>query len=96
METTNIPPILACAAGAVTYFILWFHGRKSDVPFSILYWIKDNWYNVLVTAAVLVLWMWVNPNMEPVTAFLTGASCNTFIDSLTAIIRTKGKTTDAG
>lgn len=63
------------------YFVLEFKTRsEKGIPFSVLYWIKDNKFNLILYFLIGIVWYAVNPNITPGVAVSIGLAPNLLID----------------
>jgi len=72
--------IYTCAI--VLYFIAEYKTKSNDSNFSLGYWIKDNWINVLASAALFVLYNFAYELIRVKDIFMIAFGANYLIDVL--------------
>lgn len=78
--------------GTVAYFVMEYKLKQGVSDFSIYYWIKDNWYNVVFSACCVTAYFIIQHNVEPLTAFTLGLAPNLIADWVGSIVANmKGK-----
>lgn len=80
----SVDALIATTFGAILYFLFAFKKMKlwdKEVKFSIPVWIKDNWFNVVLTLACLAAINYLQgETMNKMTAFMFGFSWNKVVD----------------
>lgn len=80
METSII---IACLLGVLVYFILEFKTKGFKFgDFSITFWIKDNWLNLITTAIAIWAWLYIKDGLTKEMAFMIGFGWNKIWDYL--------------
>jgi len=80
--------IIAVALGALIYFLMEFRSKRIQ-GFSVWYWIKDNWYNVVLTCLIMYALVYIGYVTDRVAALLLGYSANGIIDRFQDIMSSK-------
>lgn len=73
--------------GTVAYFVMEYKLKRADTTFSIGYWIKDNYYNVVFSACCVTAYFIIQHNVEPLTAFTLGLAPNLIADWAGSIVQ---------
>lgn len=71
--------------GSVVYFIVEYKKLRDNPTFKWGYWIKDNWYNVLLSLAFMLAYLIKTPESEGWVVFILGAVPNYAIDRIQAL-----------
>jgi hypothetical protein len=78
--------------GTIGYFVLEYKLKRGEKDFSMGYWIRDNWYNVIFSACCITAYFIIQKNVEPITAFTLGLAPNLIADWAGKIVENmKGK-----
>lgn len=75
----NSELIVAALFGALFYFILEYVAKKKT-GFSLLFWIKDNWINLVVLLAVVSFTSFMEMAMSKWVAAMLGFNLSKIID----------------
>lgn len=86
-ELFNTEALIATGFGAILYFLFAYHKMKllydTTAKFSILVWIKDNWFNVVLTLACFAAVNYLKGHtMNRFEAFALGFGWNKVVDYL--------------
>lgn len=71
--------IVSIALGAIIYFMFEFK-TKGIKGFSLWYWVKDNWFNVILTCVIYYALTYIGQISDKMTAFALGFSVNKIVD----------------
>ena len=77
LNTTNI---VLLVLGTIAYFVMEYKLKKGESSFSIGFWIKDNWYNVLFSVSCVVAYFIIQDSVSKLEAFTLGLAPNLIAD----------------
>jgi len=80
--------IIAVALGALVYFLMEYRAKRIQ-NFSLWYWIKDNWYNVILTCLIMYALVYIGYVEDRVAALFLGYSANGIVDRFQDMMSTK-------
>lgn len=72
--------------GCAVYFILEYKTKKDAVGFQIGFWVKDNWYNIVISLAFMFAYLINTTVPEGWIVFVMGACPNYVIDRVNGLI----------
>ena len=78
--------VLLFILGSVFYFTMEYKLKRGDKSFSMGFWIKDNWYNVVGTISLTVAYFILKKNVSPEAALGMGLAPNLIADWAGTII----------
>lgn len=81
---TNFTPenIAMLIFGTILYFTMEFKAKSSEGKFSPLYWLKDNWYNLVINLAAIGAYFTLQDSVSKEEAFAVGFAPNYIVDRL--------------
>lgn len=80
--SANLSPvnIVLLLLGVVAYFVMEYKLKSGDKTFSVGFWIKDNWYNVVFSLACTAAYFIIQENVTRLEAFTLGLAPNLIAD----------------
>ncbi len=77
LTTANIVLLLL---GVVGYFVMEYKLKAGDKTFSVGYWLKDNWYNIVFSACCISAYLIIQDSISRLEAFSLGLAPNLIAD----------------
>ena len=77
LSTTNI---VLLALGIIAYFVMEYKLKRGESSFSIGFWIKDNWYNVVFSLTCTIAYFIIQESVTKLEAFTLGLAPNLIAD----------------
>lgn len=68
--------------GTILYFVMEFKSKQSDASFSILIWIKNNWYNLIINLVAIASYFILVEDISKLESFAIGLAPNYIVDRL--------------
>jgi len=89
--TSFLPPteiLLALALGAVVFYIFEYLSKRKLSDFKFGFWIKDNWYKMLILAPLCLIIdvKYIDPGITEQSAFWIGVGVSGIIDRVQDLI----------
>ena len=84
LNTTNI---ILLSLGTIAYFVMEYKLKQGDSSFSIGYWIRDNWYNVVFSLTCITAYFIIQDSVSKLEAFSLGLAPNLIADWVGNIIQ---------
>lgn len=72
--------IVLLVLGTIGYFVMEFKLKAANKQFSILYWMKDNWYNIIFGVVCVVAYFMIQESVSKLEAFALGLAPNLIAD----------------
>jgi hypothetical protein len=74
--------IILILLGSVLYFLTEYKAKCNTAGFSMGYWLKDNWINLVINLVAIPAYFMLRDSIEKPEAFLAGFFPNYLVDKL--------------
>ena len=74
--------VIVFVCSMILYFIIEYKTKSDNSDFSFGFWLKDNWYNMVVSIILFVMYNYTGDYVSAKTLFLIAFGSNYMVDAL--------------